>query len=468
MPHDDPAIAQVALEMLCERDIQKVAEVAGYPPLPPHGQWFADIIRDAQRRVVNSLVLASVGSLKSTVMNVLAVQDLLADDPPPQVLFASRSDNVVKATTRELRRIIYTIKGRQGDVWEAHMFNVPGSKLGKWPHCFGATTGSTIEGTRGKRGYPDDPIDDKSVDSAAARQDSFDWWGQKFVTRMDPGGTIHVIGSPWYVEDLYMQLIRAGIEAHGFPAKRHPCPKIYAEHDNFHWHGEEYDYLWPDVMNEAFLEGKRQLIGPSNFAQRYLCDPTALMGGLFQLKWFKYFPSYDAIPPRDELEIKFGVDLADSLSTTADLTAITVAGLHKPTNKIYILDCIAGKWETLEFERELMALADHWQPYKIIIEKTGQIGRINYLIANTGLPIVAQDAIRSKADRFRTMEAPVENGRIEYFDSTNVRDLVHEAVTFDPEHDRGHDDRLDSKEICIREWLHESERPVYMPAYGTR
>ena len=462
----DPLRSEARLE-LCRRNIDYLADVAGLPPLPPHAHTFARIIRSAQAKGEDTLILASVGSLKSTVMNMLAIQDMLTKDP--HVMFASRSHDVVKATTTELRRIIKTLFGTQGELWEAHQFKVPGVKPSKFPSCYGATTGTSIEGMRGDKAYPDDPIDDKSVGSQAYRNESEQWWGQKFYPRLNKGATVSTVGSPWYVEDLYMQIIKNGTQTHCFPAMRHPCPKLYGQYDNVIWHGAEYDLLWPEHLTRAFLEGRRQKIGSSNFAQRYLCDPTALLGGLFKPGWFKYFGHLSDIPPLSDMIIEFGIDMADSVSDTADLTAITVMGWHEPTHKIYILDCIAGRWEGYEFERNILVpLAEKWGPERITIEKTGQLGRINYLMNNTTLPIVPQDAIRSKADRFRTMEAPIEGGRIEFLDIPNVRDMVHEGLMFDPEVDRGHDDRFDSFEIVVRHRLQTFNRPDYTPGYGER
>ena len=464
-------IQREAVIARCRVDIDFLVKTIGYHKPGKHNLDWMDLIRAAQARHENQMIIACVGSAKSTTKDILATQDLLGGDPflkdDPHLIFASKADDVVKDTTLELRGIQKKLYGEKTHVWEKHKFKAPRTKPSKYPSCYGATTNTSIEGMRGNRGYPDDPADRQSAKSPAYRRDSIDWWTGTYLARMDPGANVYPIGSPWHIDDLYMFIIRRGMKTDMYPAERHPCPKIYSIYPNVTWHGDEYDLLWPERLTREFLDEKRKDMGPTAYAQRFLCDPTALLGVLFKPEWFedKYISMAD-VP--EDCYCEWGIDLADSTDENADETAITVGLFPKDSKDIYIADCIHGRWDALQFERdELPGLYNKWRPERITIEKTGQKGRIKYLKNNTGLPFVEQEAIGSKVDRFRTLEAPVEGGRFKFVDCTGVRDLIHQAILYDPEVD-GMDDQVDSWEILSRRHLHGGVRPEYTASFGER
>ena len=406
---------------------------------------FKDIIRGAQREGQNVMILASVGHLKSTVVNVCMLQDILREDDS-HLLFGSKARDVVVRTSNWLRHHLSSIEG-EGDVWQQNNFcSVRWNPSTANPSWYGATLGKGIEGMRGNRGYLDDPIDRESQTSEVYRKDAIDWYSHTYRPRLNRNAHLTVIGSPWHPDDLYTELIRRGTETHVFPMTRSSCPKLWSGFRNVHWHGEEYDMLWPEQWNAADIDGLRREVGGTvAFQQRYMCNPQAILGARFKPHWFHYF---DELEPkvRERLIVEMGIDPAISKTEISDNTSIVVIGFDHETNKIYVLENLAGKWDFNETVSNIKALAERYRPSRITIEQAAyQKALVDFLKTNTTLPVIGQKAIKDKVSRIDTLAVPIETGRILFRRSQH--ELIQELLYFP---DGKHDDRPDSLEVAVR------------------
>lgn len=463
--NDRTHLQQVGLELRIKTDIRYAAEFCRLPPLPPHAVLFSEILRDGQARGEPTGILAAVGHLKSTVLNLMKLQDLI--DPDPHILFAARSHDVMLDTAGEVRRQVKRLWGEEGPLWKAHKFTTPRAIPHKFPSFLGATTNMGIEGNRADKAYLDDPIDRTSEKSKVYREDAIDWYNKEFRTRFNKGCTLSFIGSPWHPDDLYMSLIRRGSKVHCFPMISMPEPKLYQQFDNVHWHGEEYEsgYLWTEQWAGADMDRvRREMGGTIPYRQRCLVDPQAILGDRFEPDWFGdwNFDSVSLDPIRDRLRIEFGVDLAISKKKIADNSAISIIGVDEVNNVIYVLDCVAGQWNAVELERELIKQGKKWKPVRVTIEHVAdQKARVEYLTKNTWLPIIGQDSIGDKGARIDTLAVPIETGRIRF--RHGLDDMEEEFMYFP---NGTNDDRADSLEVAVRHIINVMDRPDYTPLMG--
>lgn len=436
----------------CQGDVDYLSRLIGLPPLPPHARRYYDLITKAIAEKKSILLLASVGSLKSTVVNLIMLQHLIAEDP--HIIFGSLAGDVVDATGDWLRNQLRVIFGKwiddlekkiDGYIWQTSKFCVPSWRpVSKFPSFFGATPGSSWEGLRGAIAFLDDPVDRKVQTSEAARRDALDWFYSTLKARLKVGSPVIIIGSPWHPNDLYMEILARGMEGHAFPIMRHKKPRLFEQFPNLVWHGNEYDLLWAEVWKGIDIEQfKRDNGGHIRFAQRWLCDPEAILGARFKPDWFQFYTEI----PKIDFVIYMSIDPATGKRDIGDNTAMIVVGWDSARNIVYVLDCIAGHWDPVMRMRNLKALAAKWNPKKIWIEDVAfQYDFICQAKAETTLPIFGlEPGSRDKESRIDTLAVPIEGGRI-IFHNTQ-QDLINELLYFP---DGKYDDRADALELAVR------------------
>jgi predicted phage terminase large subunit-like protein len=340
------------------------------------------------------------------------------------------------------------ITGKEGEMWAEKMFTAPGwgGKDGN-PSWAGVTQGEAIEGIRGGRCYLDDPIDISSQSSSVFRSNAVEWYNHSLRPRLNRGAHVTVIGSPWHPDDLYAELVRRGIQTHIFPMKKVTCPPLWTDRPNVHWHGEEYDMLWPENWkDEDTPKLMNDVGGPVAFDQRYMCNPQAIMGRRFKPEWFTF---WDKMPDLEDCVIEFGLDPAISKSEISDNTSLCIIAFDKGTNKIYVLENPAGHWDFNETVTHLKNYAKQYNPTRITIEKAAyQQALVDYLMGNTTLPVIGQPAIGDKVSRIDTLAVSIQNGRIIF--GKDQHELIQELLYFP---DGSHDDRADSLEVAVRHIL---------------
>lgn len=415
---------------------------------PNHARKIYDIIRDHQKERVPVIVLATVEALKSTILDLCMIQDLL--EPDCHILLGTKAKDVRDRHSTWLRDSLKVLHGGEGQIWQDKKFTVPGwDSRGQNPSWFGATPGMSIEGMRGDKVYEDDPIDQDSWISATERKKAIQWRSFTFIKRMNTGGHETIVGSPWHPEDYYADLIGLGFECHAFPMRRAPCPDIWKAYKNVHWHGKEYPVLWEKWKRLDFKEYIRTNGGPIAFEQRNQCNPEAIRGQRFKTGWFHYYDNLSETV-KARLIIETGVDPAISKSQLADNTSYCTIGHDHETDLIYVLENHAGKWNFIETQEHLISVGERRRHSRMTIEDTAyQKALIDQLQHDTRLPIVAQKAIQDKVSRIDTLAVPISQGKI-LFKKGAMHELIHEFLYFP---NGSTDDRIDSLEVAVRHIL---------------
>jgi predicted phage terminase large subunit-like protein len=435
-------------------DLDALAGVIGLPPLPPHAKEFARIIRENQASGHPVLVLAAVGHLKSTTLGLLQLQDLLG--PDPHILFGSRSSAVVASTGNFLRAALkkiypFEIDERlndEGFLWNSTAFMVPSWRSStKFPSWFGAQLGTAIEGMRGNRGYLDDPIDRNSQTSEVYRGQALTWFNNTYAARLNKSAPLAVIGSPWHPNDLYMNLIGRAFVTHIFPMVKTARPDLFGQYRTATYHGEDYEWLWPEQWAGTDIEKLIQLVGGRiPFQQRYLCNPQAILGSRFKPHWFKF---WDSIPPEvmTRSVMRMGLDPATGKKDTGCLTALISVLWDEESGKIYVMDTVGQFLDPAETKKAAVDLYERYKHERILIEDVNYQVDLVQQLQRLNLPVFGQGTeSRDKIARIDTLAVPIEQGRI-LFHKTQ-QDLIDELLYFP---DGKYNDMADALEIAVRE-----------------
>jgi hypothetical protein len=453
-------------------DVDYLCDLIGVRRLPPHARALYELVKANQGPDDKLLLLTAPGCLKSTVIALAMLQDLLG--PDPHILFASKSDKVVKRTGAFLRASISkiygpeTIKPQSRQIgWKEsdEIFCVPGwqpsTRDASW---VGATLGVDIEGIRANRCYLDDVIDRESTTSEAYREAALEWYTLTLVDRLDKGAPQTAVGSLWHEDDLHMVFMARGWPAHLFPFARRARPEGFDKYPNAVWHGEEYDILWPE--NFAGVDLPTFILdhgGEIAYQLRFQLNPWVLKDTRFKAHWFAYYQTPLAPFERGRLRIHMAVDPALGKSDVGSEASITVLGLDETTHLEYVLENIAGHWNPVERNQHIKAAYERWHPRKIYVEAVGMQEEIvtelrhQYDLPAFGLSTEGKDKIA----RIDTLCVPVERGQIIFH--LSQQDLVHQLLNFP----KGRLlDRADSLEIAHRSFRAGEGRLVRTPRAG--
>jgi hypothetical protein len=105
--------------------------------------------------------------------------------------------------------------------------------------------------------------------SSRARDKVIDWLTGTAYTRLQPRGSIVVVGARWHTEDLQGYLINHHSDS--WTHLNYPAVSLGEELDPLG--RPEGEPLAPDLFDRAALEQKREAVGPQKWAAQYMQDP---------------------------------------------------------------------------------------------------------------------------------------------------------------------------------------------------
>lgn len=172
------------------------------------------------------------------------------------------------------------------------------------------------------------------------------------------------------------------------------------------------------------------------FRTEYGAEFVSADGARIKEQWLQ---STQAIPPSG-LDVAIGVDLAISLSQTADYTAVVALGRSKD-GRLYVLGASRGRMPFDEILRFVKSFSERYSPRVVGVENVQfQAAVVQELLRNTSLPVVGIRADRDKLTRFLPVAARYEQ-RLIYHAPNLPHDFTDELLSF-PE--VKHDDYVDA------------------------
>ncbi len=390
----------------------------------------------------NLLWICPVGHSKSTTFAFCApIWEICRNRNIRMVLAAKAADQAIDGV-RRIKVELETNKDLLGSFgeffpgpdapWTNSKIQVKRDKNLKGATIIAAGLGGAIEGVRLNLAILDDVIDIGSMTSEAERVSALQWYKSTLRPRLDPGGRVVVVGTPWHPDDLY-SFCRTN--------------ETFAALDNQAI--VDGKALWPEQFSLDELARIRSDIGEFAFEQKYMCRPGRLEGNLLRLDWLHYFEPAAEIFRKRALEVRMGVDPAISKTTSSDFSAISVCGRDKSSNEIYQLESWTGRVDFPELLNIIAQKAALWHPDKIAIEENAyQAALLQAAKKTTLLPVTGVKTTRDKVTRILALSPHFENGRIQV--RKDQTEFVNEYANFPS---GSHDDALDALEICVHEWL---------------
>lgn len=196
-------------------------------------------------------------------------------------------------------------------------------------------------------------------------------------------------------------------------------------------------------------EEEREDTHPMIFAQEYMASFEAMQGNALSADWLHYYTDEDIAGL--ELEKYIGIDPAISQNPDADRFVISVIGVHRKTNQVYLLDQYADR---IPFPEQVDAINRYWlenQPCMGVGVETvayqaalaQQVIRLDDFI-----PVMDIPAKGKKHERILGMSPLFRASRVLIKESHH--DFIDEWLSYDVEDKHPHDDCLDSVEIALR------------------
>jgi predicted phage terminase large subunit-like protein len=135
-------------------------------------------------------------------------------------------------------------------------------------------------------------------------------------------------------------------------------------------------------ISTAFLEEEQRTLGPSIFAQEYLCQFVSRETQLFDPETW---PTWDTLP--DGCTFYQAWDLAISERASADYT-VGVCVAVDAAKRLHLVDLRRGHWDFARTQEEIAAFGAHYDPMAVGIEAVAyQAAAVQEALRRTWLPI---------------------------------------------------------------------------------
>lgn len=265
----------------------------------------------------------------------------------------------------------------------------------------------------------DDLIKDRvTAESGLARDRLHDVVTDVLLPRLEPGGSMLVMGHRWHTDDPIGRLVADGWEEIRLPAL-----------------DAEGRALCPERFSAEQIATTRARVGEYAFASLWMQEPRPRGSAVFY-----DVHHYDELP--EGLVVAVGVDLAYTAKSSADASVAVVLGYDG--DRYYVLDVVRQQVAAPIFKGVLEGLRDRYPGAPLVSFIGGQERGILDLLAEDGLHIDGRPAIGDKFVRAQPASAAWNRGAILLpREARWLAAFVDEVVAFTGTKDR-RDDQVDA------------------------
>ncbi len=353
-------------------------------------------------------------------------------------------------------RILEDFGNFKGQPWQEGKFAVSGrSALVSHPTVQAIGMDSAVLGGRADVVILDDIVSRRNSQTAHQQRKTTDWVDTTIQSRLDPpGDKPWPYGSMWIVGNLF-----------------HPQDTIarLSERDTFgvflraaFIDEDRTEVLLPEWWTQEDLDQRRLDMGPMAFELAYMNNPGGMAEAPFRPEWFRYWtdmPGQESedtvlIPPRANLRVFQGWDLASTRSETSDYSVCATGALHPPSARIFWLDIWRGRVEPWQLVEQIAAQDRIHRPERIAIESNGFQLMVAQVLAKDYPHLIPKiyptrtPSDRSKVDRIISGLQPSFARMAQHFPLDLDPDILMEIQHFPA---AAHDDVPDAMEITWRD-----------------
>ena len=394
---------------------------------------------DERRLIVN----LPPRSLKSIAFSVALPAFALGLDPRLRIICVSYSIELAKKLANDFRAIV------ESD-WYRRIF--PGTRIGRFKNTEteiefterGYRLAVSVQGTLTGRGGDliiiDDPIKPTDALSEPTRNSVNQWYLNTLLSRLDnkATGRIVIVMQRVHVEDLTGFVLDGPEESTvlKLPAIGLVRESIPIGPERFHERlpGE---VLWPGREPRSVLDRYRLQLGSDVFSAQYQQEPMPPEGAMIKRQWVQ---RYDTPPARTAgSRVIQSWDTASKGGPENDWSVCTTWLFQD--RLYYLLHVERGRYDYPELKKRAQALAQQYNPTKLLIEDTGT-GSALVQELRLELSAIAVKPTADKIARMSAESAKFEAGLV-YFPKHApwLADLEAELFSFPGSR---HDDQVDS------------------------
>lgn len=210
----------------------------------------------------------------------------------------------------------------------------------------------------------------------------------------------------------------------------------------------EYTTLDNPYFPKASWEYEKKRKHPLVFKQEFMASFDSMAGKDLQGDWLTYYDKKDL--EGKEFHMYMGVDPAISLSDKADYFSMSLIGLEKKTNDVYLFEQYNGRVPFPEQVQLIQEWHMKYRPQLIGVENTAYQAALSQQTArlSTIPPIAPIAAKGKKTERILSMAPLFKIGKVKIRKDHDV--FIGQWVDYNSELKNPKDDALDSMEIALR------------------
>ena len=265
-----------------------------------HTQLISAAAAQAIRTGENLIVLCPPRHGKSTIVSQWTPFYYLTDSPEEEVIFAAYGEGYAKKWGGRVRQLVLENGREQGLFLDAKQTRVTEWKLTKGGGMTSVGVGSGLPGRGTKLFIGDDLVKDAAAaGSPAMRETLWEWWEQTAFPRVEPGGTIILIGTRYHEDDILGRLIKRSEEGElpHFRVLRLPA---ICDSDDDPLGSAIGEGLWLDPISrysQKWYDDQKKSISSYGWSAVYQQSPSPEGGGKVKRDWWRFFkPSQ--LPPQ--------------------------------------------------------------------------------------------------------------------------------------------------------------------------
>ena len=320
-------------------------------------------------------------NLKSICASVALPAFLLGHDPTKRIICVSYSDDLAKKFSNDCRAVMKsdwyqrlfpkTVIDRTKDTETEVQTTARGYRLA-------TSVGGTLTGRGGDFIIIDDPIKPQDAQSKSVREKTVQWYDNTLLSRLDDKqrGAILLVMQRLHMDDLAAYLLSGGGFEHlCLPAIADTKETIQLGDGRVHVR-EVDDVLDPVREPRLALEQLRNSMTPLVFSAQYQQRPIPLAGNIIKRDWIKFYEG-GSIPWEEGEYHVTSWDTAMKSSELADYSVGTVWTVQERGSRIYLIDCVRGRFEFPELIEQAVKLYHRWgfsrpkRYHNLVIEDKG-------------------------------------------------------------------------------------------------
>jgi predicted phage terminase large subunit-like protein len=439
------ALSSVVADELARRRLLDFAQLV-YPKFeaPPHIRFIAELLERIEAGTLRNLcVSVPVRHGKSVLCSQVFPAWHMGRHPTDAIILASHSESLAVVNSRAAKHLV------EDDRWpflDVRMSS-DSSSVGRWNvtqggGVYAVGVGGSITGRGANLLIIDDPLHDALSESE--RESAWRWFREVAVPRLEPGGSIIVVGARFAGDDVVGR-IQDSESASEWTFVR--LPALAEAGDPL---GRRMgEALWPQRVSLQEVERRRALMSSNAFEAQFQQNPLPSGGLIFKKEWFER----RAYCAPDNLWKVMAIDSAWKTGLHNDYSAICTWGTD--WKDYYLLDVWHGRVEFPDLRETVTKKYTELRPNLVLCEEAASgYALLQELRRYTGIPIKGLTPRGAKEARAEATTPLFESGKVVLpgQNSAFLDAWLSEHLRFPGA--GGHDDFVDTTSLALA-YLHQ-------------